>query len=296
LFSILFALAYCFSLVLAQGAATYLSSVDHLTVAERTKVTNVYGSVFLTMYSLFKSMTGGRNWGEIADLIQPAGYIYSALIALYIFINLFSVLNVVNGVFVDGAIELGKRDRNMMIRKQGQKREASSQHLVELLRDMDTEGHGFITRDEFMRGMHRYEVREFMRALSIDLKDADKMYSLLDRNNDGMVDIVEFVQGMEKMRGEAKSSDIHFLMMQCEVIAETLRGMQGHPAPEPYTYGSECSTRSAFEQAGCQTKMAPARPAQDPSWDLAYCDLGAIVAQKQRRISERRRSSQHSQR
>lgn len=75
----------------------------------------------------------------------------------------------------------------------------------------------------------RREVKEFMQALSIDLDDASNMFSLLDRNGDGTVDIVEFVMGMEKLRGEAKSSDIHFLIAQCGYITDLLKHQQvGH--------------------------------------------------------------------
>merc|ERR1719401_2250698 len=101
------------------------------------------------MYSLFLSMTGGRNWGEIANIIAYAGFAYGGLVALYVFINLFSVLNIVTGVFVDGAIELAKRDRSMMVDKQQKIREASVQHLVMLLTEIDADGDGHITREEF---------------------------------------------------------------------------------------------------------------------------------------------------
>jgi len=226
LFFILVGLGYCFALAIAQGAAMYLSTteVDHATRAE---MMDAFGSVLITMYSLFMSMTGGRNWGEIADIIAPAGMFYRGLVMLYIFLNLFSVLNIVTGVFVDGAIELGKRDRSMMIQKQGKKREAFAQHLVQLLRDMDTSGDGVITREEFLNSFSRQEVKEFMYALSIDLEDASNMFTLLDRNVDGNVDIVEFVMGMEKLRGEAKSSDIHFLILQCQHIMGMLTTAQG---------------------------------------------------------------------
>merc|ERR1719401_2306625 len=101
------------------------------------------------MYSLFLSMTGGRNWGEIANIIAYAGFAYGGLVALYVFINLFSVLNIVTGVFVDGAIELAKRDRSMMVDKQSQIREASLNHLVALLTEMDDDCDGIISKDEF---------------------------------------------------------------------------------------------------------------------------------------------------
>lgn len=231
LMAILVALGYCFALVLTQGASMYLSSSESAELSQdgRRAMEVAYGNILLTMYSLFKSMTGGRNWGEVADLISAAGWVYSAVVALYIFLNLFSILNIVTGVFVDGAIEFGKRDRNMMIQKLGKEREASAHHLISLLREMDSSGDGFLTREEFLASAGRHEVKEFMDALAINLDDATNIFSLLDRNMDGMVDVVEFVQGMEKLRGEAKSSDIHMLIMQCQHILDMASRIEGLP-------------------------------------------------------------------
>lgn len=221
LFFILLGFCYLFGLVLTQGASAHLRANQMDPESEESMV-EAFGSLFRTMYSLFKSMTGGRNWGEVADVIAPAGWVYSFLVGLYMFINLFSVLNIVTGVFVDGAIELSNRDRSMMITKQAKKRTAFVQHLLQLLRDMDTSGDGEITRDEFLSSFARPDVKEYMQALSIDLDDAHKMFTLLDRDDSGTVGLMEFVQGMDKMRGEAKSSDVHFLTMQCEQIADMM--------------------------------------------------------------------------
>merc|ERR1712217_808078 len=97
------------------------------------------------MYSLFKSMTGGRNWGECANLISGAGWAYSGAVVVYIFIMLFSVLNIITGVFVDGAVEMAKRDRQLMVEKQAKAREAYAVHLLHLLQDMDRSGDGVIS-------------------------------------------------------------------------------------------------------------------------------------------------------
>jgi len=262
LFFILVALGYCFALVLTQGAALYMDRTQGDGGVERARLLEAYGSVLATMYSLFKCMTGGRNWGEVAEIIEPAGWAYSGLVVLYVFINLFSVLNIVTGVFVDGAIELRNRDRSMMIQKQGQRREAFAEHLVHLLRDMDCSGDGAITRDEFLSSFSRPDVKQFMSALSIELDDAHNMFTLLDRNMDGTVDIVEFVMGMERLRGEAKSSDIHFLIMQCQHIIDILKHLTGR-APEPPSWLSSGSKERRLSKTRMSYRGLPGDPGSD---------------------------------
>merc|ERR1719362_147493 len=229
LMCILAALTYCFALVLTQGAASYFAAFNQSNgnMEEFQAIKSSFGSVPKTMYSLYLAMTGGRNWGEVADLIAQAGIFYGFLVVIYVFINLFSVLNIVTGVFVDGAIELAKRDRNMMIEKQNTNRDTSRKHLVALLSVVDKDGDGQVSRDEFFAALQDSEVQDFMDALGIDPENAAEVFMLLDEDGDGIVDVTEFIQGMEKVRGEAKSVDIQMLKLHSMKIIDTLNRLQG---------------------------------------------------------------------
>merc|ERR1712217_302720 len=79
---------------------------------------------------------------------------------------------------------------------------------------MDEDGSGCITYDEWRNSLDRKDVRDYMSALDIDMSEADVLFSLLDRDGDGHIDLVEFVEGMHRLKGEAKSSDIQLLIMQ----------------------------------------------------------------------------------
>lgn len=226
---IICALTYCFALVLTQGTATYLSDVSETgsLPEEYAEVQKEYGSVLQTMYALFLAMTGGRDWGEIAGVIAYTGYVYAAVVVCFVFINLFSVLNIVTGIFVDGAIELAKRDRSMMIEKQSIHRESSRAHLIALVSQVDADGDGVISKDEFFSALQEEGVQEFMDALGIDPDNAAEAFLLLDSDGDGMIQLMEFVQGMEKIRGEAKGVDIQMLLLHTRKIIDMLNGIQG---------------------------------------------------------------------
>merc|ERR1711870_53852 len=101
---------------------------------------------------------------------------------------LFSVLNIITGVFVDGAVEMAKRDRQLMVEKQAKAREAYAVHWLHLLQDMDRSGDGVISEAEFLASMERQDVTEFLEALNIGTDDAANIFTLLDRNGDGLVD------------------------------------------------------------------------------------------------------------
>lgn len=83
---------------------------------------------------------------------------------------------------------------------------------------MDSDSDGKISYQEFCQSTVRPEVHEYLDALEIDISHAGKLFTLLDQDGDGMVDLREFVEGMCKLKGEAKSSDIQVLMMQVNRI------------------------------------------------------------------------------
>lgn len=257
LFSLLTILIYIFSIVLTQGATEFLKYDEDPVVLER------YGSLFRTMYTLFQAMAGGVSWGDVTTPLMRVGMFYFAVALVYVFFSIFSVLNIVTGVFVDGAIELAKQDRSMIVTKKLQSREASAQHLVELLREMDTDGDDTLSQEEFNNSLGRKDVAEYLDALSVDAAEAELLFMLLDKDGDGTVDIEEFVGGMQRLQGEAKSFDIHLLLhanrqvlYMCSGLLDMVRRSNAVP--------QSASEKTRTPSSSPQRTVSPAVPSTAP--------------------------------
>merc|ERR1712032_475303 len=156
----------------------------------------------------------------------------------YISIAVFSVLNLVTGVFCDSAIEMANMDRAMIVQKRNQQREACAAHLLELLTDIDEDGDGIITNEEFVKSLEREDVQQNIDALQIDLSEAELLFVMLDKDGDGTIDTREFVNGMLRLKGEARSFDIQVLVLHnrqmlymCAMVLDLL-GMQESDIPK----------------------------------------------------------------
>lgn len=220
-------LMYVFAILLTQGATTYLTTPPEGGVigdepSNAKAVRDAYGSLFLSMYTLFKAMTDGMSWHIAADALESVGFFYFVLFLGYIFFTLFSVLNIVTGVFVDGAIQLANEDRSLLIKKETCARVAQASHLMDLLAEMDTDESGTITLSEFEASMRDPKIEQFMAALQVDHTQAQELFNLLDTDGSGSIDIDEFVEGMQRIRGEAKSLDIHLLRNGVRMMHRTL--------------------------------------------------------------------------
>jgi len=226
---IMLGLIYIFAVVLTQGATDYLKesrdSPGHFEY--HNEISDMYGTLFDTMYTLFQCMSGGISWGVASQPMRGPGWVLEAIVIGYVFFMVFAVANIVNGVFVDGAIELAKRDRTTMMQKQRERDENKESHLVDLLTIMDSNGDNLITDEEFLESLEREEVRDYISALDVEINDAKEFFQLLDADGSGQVDIIEFVTGMQKFRGEAKSIDIHMMLHENRKLFKVVGGLVG---------------------------------------------------------------------
>jgi len=222
LFWLLVLLLYIAATILTQGATEYLRFGAGLGADQGDDVQEAYGSLFRTMYTLFLAMSGGVSWGEVAAPMARVHTAFFVIFLIYIFFTLFSVLNIVTGVFVDSAIQAAQRDRGVLMEKQRQAALSTKQHVLSLLEEIDTDKTGIISRDELTQSLESDNVKDYFNALSIDTDNVAQLMDLLDADGDGAIDISEFVDGCQRLKGEAKSFDIHMLMMQNRQVLKTM--------------------------------------------------------------------------
>merc|ERR1712087_817780 len=170
-------------------------------------------------------MGGGIDWGLASRSMRDSGWFLEGVVIGFVFFTSFAVLNIVNGVFVDGAIEHAKRDRMMLVQKRKAEDQAQETHLFNLLQVIDEDGDNMISYEEFCRSLERQDVRDFVSALQVDISDAKAFFALLDEDDSGSVDILEFVAGMLKLRGEAKSADIQIMQLEVRKLLAAYRDL-----------------------------------------------------------------------
>lgn len=224
IFVILAALIYVFAIILTQGATEHMQG----SALKDEGLRYYFGTLFTSMYTLFKAMSGGLNWADVSDAMTASGeglWPYEVIFCAYMFFCLFAVINIVTGVFVDGAIELAKRDRTALLDKMFKDNETQQAHLLGLVQALDQDGDESITAEEFKKGLQKPEVRDFISAMQVEISDAEKFFAMLDEDGSGEVDLVEFVTGMQRLRGEAKSVDIHMMLHENRKMLGIVRGL-----------------------------------------------------------------------
>jgi len=237
---VLSVITFMFGILIQQGVASYLvsgdnvkSSTDELyligqvngfTIEEASDVAVI--DMFLnfprTILTLFKSVSGGENWGLVQFQLESADPLYGFLWCIYIAIMFLGVLNVITGIFVECAVARARTDKEMALLEELERNKERMRQLMELFRDLDTNGDGKVTYDEWESFTTRKEAQAAMALLGLDIRKTKEIYRMLDFNDDQEIDLEEFAVGCMELSGNAKGVDVETLLRNSKKLLANL--------------------------------------------------------------------------
>merc|ERR1711998_394953 len=100
---------------------------------------------------------------------------------------IFAVLNVVAGVFVELALASAQEDRDLVMSEKLLKRDTCVRELRQLFTEVDKDGSGFLSWDEFELLLEDRRVQEYWEAMELDVSEAKGLFSILDVDGTGQV-------------------------------------------------------------------------------------------------------------
>jgi len=210
---LLLCLLFMFAVFFTQGFADHiamLNTEEHNAVQSMLKAH--YGSMPRTLSTLFQSMSGGVDWGQVVEPLQRLNPVYVVLFFAFINFSIFGVLNVMTSVFVETTMKSALAYRDFIVMDAQKNKETAVQHLKKVFQEMDVDKDGVLTKDEVVCFLQDERVQSYIEALQIDLSDADTLFSLLDSSRCGHISIDDFCDGCLKLRGDAKAFDVHCMI------------------------------------------------------------------------------------
>jgi len=199
-----------------------------------------FGSLGGSVLSLLAATSGGLDWTEVlVPLMQDISPLLALVFLLYIAFSVLVIMNLVTGVFVDGAKRLTNNERERELLRKVER--------CFLLSDLDTDR--LITWDEFHAQLETPQMYEFLKSVDFNHIEAATLFALLDRDNTGSLTAEEFVQGTLRLRGSAKAFDLAALQHECRQQARWLRA-----------HASRVEELLARERAPAQEEQVPRAP------------------------------------
>ncbi|CAK9076731.1 unnamed protein product [Durusdinium trenchii] len=182
-----------------------------------------WSSILNSMMTLFFSITGGVNWYDVYVPLRDVSQLAIGLMNLYIVIGFFTILNVVTGVFVNTAIESASADKDIATLKQMHKRVAQMESLRQIFYEIDESNANQVSIDELEEALSENKLGTFMESLGISTDDVWSLFVLIDADDNGIVDLEEFVNGCMQLHGPAKSLQVAKMSYENKLTRQAIK-------------------------------------------------------------------------
>jgi len=135
-------------------------------------------------------------------------------------------MNVLLGIFCQCAIDTASQDNEHVIQLQLQEKTRFVRTLRKLFQSWDESGTGTCSYDEFEKHIWEEKTQALLKSLDIESRDALSLFSFLDADASGHVDLSEFISGCITLRGGAKAMQIEKLAAMNQQFGVQLKQMQ----------------------------------------------------------------------
>jgi len=173
-----------------------------------------FGTVPRSSFTLFQVMTT-EGWADIARASMWYENWTWIFFILYLSITTFAIMNVVVAVIVENTLDQAVNQKDDLMKRQEHEKHQACAKIYEVFLAADADGSGDVTKEEFLSALERADVVTCLQDVGIDVRQAENLFNILDYDESGSLDAQEFIEGVLKARGEAKSKDV--LAVQCDV-------------------------------------------------------------------------------
>lgn len=211
--------------VLLVGTITYIASIFFTSAVLATLVeftgmegkgqasadlAQWYGTLFRTFLSLVQGLTGGLDWNDLFEpLNKHVGPLTGLVFVLWTLFGILAIMNVVTGIFIEHAIAQGDAIKKA--------------HRLERARKMfdqlDLDGSDSITLEELKECLSAPLVQKFFYGLGVQPKQAYQAFECFDADGSGNVDLIEFLNGCNRLQSGAQFGDLMFVYTQLQSAA-----------------------------------------------------------------------------
>jgi len=183
-----------------------------------------FGNVLLSMLSLFQIMTLD-SWSAMIRPLMKVHWWVVLFFILFISVAVFVLMNLVTAIIVEHAFSNGKADEQDRAARLEREKEQELEELRYFFEVIDEDRSGKLTQSEFFGAAKQPKVRQKLRALDIMPKDMSELWDILD-DGDGELDVEEFVNGIRRLRGEARAKDILRLQKELRVLEDSVNSIE----------------------------------------------------------------------
>jgi len=189
---------------------------DHAT---REWINKNYGSGLKASWTMFQTTHSGC-WPNYSDpLIDKVHPVFALFWFVYVGTVIFAIIKIITAVFISETMKAAQSDAVTAVNERMKESANYIEKLQDVFQTADVSNDGVLTKDEFKDMLAVPMIKHYLAHLDIQVHDAEDLFDLLD-DGDGQVTLSEFVSGVTRMKGQARSADMVSLMVDNKITHE----------------------------------------------------------------------------
>jgi len=221
---VLFLIILLGGLFMSQLLADYIMN-DENPLDTRKWVYDYYGGSARATLTMFEVTMSGCWPNYSRRLVEEVSVAYVVFFVVYIAAVVFAVTRIISAIFLKDTLEAANSESDRMVSELKQKRDALMRQLMDFFKEADQSGDGFLDRDEFEEMLKNPKVRMWFHSLDLQVHEYVGVFNLID-NGSGVVDFQEFMRGVQRLKGSARSVDMLAVALDVSRIRHKLWQMQ----------------------------------------------------------------------
>eukprot|EP00929_Paragymnodinium_shiwhaense_P014809 TRINITY_DN122778_c0_g1_i1.p1 TRINITY_DN122778_c0_g1~~TRINITY_DN122778_c0_g1_i1.p1 ORF type:complete len:672 (+),score=167.17 TRINITY_DN122778_c0_g1_i1:122-2137(+) len=217
----------------------------------KEEVFDSFNSVPRSMLTVFRCSFGDCSSIVGNPLVESVdaqySWVYTILLCIFLFCMTVGLFNVISAIFVESTMSAAMRNQMKQkharlqdevlfatrIHKLVQKLCEYSGHFdVECSHNVDAIYDMEIDCDVVAKVGMNEEAKAALEDLDIDAEDHEKLAEILDPDQGGSIAVIELVEGIRRLRGEPKRSDIVTIDLMLRSIQRTVQDIRSSVKPD----------------------------------------------------------------
>jgi len=217
---LLFLLILMSGLFLCQFLADYILE-DRNPFETREWVYTYYGGAARATLTMFEATMSGCWPNYSRTLIEDVSPWYALFFVFYIAGVVFAVTRVISAIFLRETMQVASQQADMLVAEMKMDRDKLVAKLRVFFEQMKKSADGMVDREEFEAMLKEPKVRMWFRGLDLHIHEYVSLYNLINTNDlNGTISLDDFVDGVSRLKGQARSVDILSVGMDVRKIKE----------------------------------------------------------------------------
>merc|ERR1711879_1116760 len=147
--------------------------------------------------------------GVMEPMVKYCSPWVKLMFSAYMGFTMLALMNILSGFFMESAMQVAEDEQKKVVIEQ----------IAHVFETFDKDKSGTITSEEFHALMDNDDsLPFFLKSLDIRSEQAEQLFKLIDRDDSGEINLVEFVEGCERLQGSSKAIDFAAFLGEWQVM------------------------------------------------------------------------------